>query len=513
MGYDNLGTFAWNPGGSPTKEYVKYASMVAEEVQSRYSMDSVLSSMYQTYRGDFLKGKLDTDAINVNVTFGHTKIMESLLYYQDPYFRVRPNGSSLLAPAAQLIEMLLNRIWRVENIGRQVRRCIVDASLTGIGWMLPGFSNYHDPNLLYRKDRVYCKRVNPLDLYTEGDIEEYDDATWYARRGLYSTRWLKKLFGKTFKPDTAPSVFARRGVRNGKSTQATVWELVDIIEQKLIVLSPQHQCVLYKTDYPYPYYNRPMYIPLIFAEDPERLQPISFSGVVDQQQTELDNIRTQQMRHRKRYNRRYVAQKNAFDEAEMEKIEEGEDGCIALSNGDPRKAIWPILDAPLDQGITMQYQADIKSDMREIQGINEYMAASAIPRTKSSKEASMIEQGSNIRSNNLEMCVREFNLTIASCIVKIIQHEFDGINNIVKVKDDGSYHDEIWTSEDIAGDYEVECDIGSTLPPEPIPWEQTAGPAPGEGGAPSGSNQGGGMPEGTVVQSDAPPEQGTEAGM
>lgn len=512
--YGDLSTYRWTPGGTPSKKYTKYASMIAEAVHARKSQDDILTSMYATYRGRFLQGwyDQDTDSIDVNVTFGHTKVLESLLYYQDPYFRVRPSGSALLAPSALLIENLLNRIWKVENTGRQVRRAIVDASLTGLGWGAVGFANYHDPNLMYRRDRIWARRVSPLDMFTEGDIEEYDDATWYARRGLYSIRWLKKLFGKSWKPDTPASIFHRRGVRNNKSSQAVLWEVVDLVENELIIMSPQHQTILYKTPYPYTYFDGPMYTPLTFAEDPERLQPISIEGVTDGQQQELNAVRTQQMRHRKRFNRRYLATKNSIDEKEMAKIEDGEDGTIALCKGDPRKVIVPIMDAPLDPGSTRDYQSDIKSDMREIQGINEYMSASAIPRTKSAKESEMIEMGGNIRSNNLEMNVRLFMLKMAGNIVKVLQNEFDGINNIVKVKDDGSYHDNIWVREEIAGDYEIEMDIGSTLPPEPIPWEQTTGPKPGTGGSPVGSNQGGGMPEGAAVQGEAPPGQGDAGG-
>lgn len=470
----------------PTYEH--WAKVLGNLITNRNSLESRWTKLYNDYRGEqTIAG--NEDEIIVNVTFGHIRVLESILYFQDPYFRVRPRADINLAPRAQLLEENLNSIWYAERVGREVRRCIVDACLTGVGWCLVGYSDYHDPEQLYKEGHVFVKRVSPLDLYTEDDINHFSEATFYARRGTYSTRWLSKIFKKEWKPDMDNDIFKRRGISRRDMSQATLFEILDVVENKLFILSPQHKQIIYKTDYPYDYYYGSMYVPLLFVDDPERLYPISMTAIVEGQQDELNRIRTQQMRHRKRFNRRYLMAENTMDDDEIQKVEHGEDGTIAKCRGNPKNVMAPIEDAPLDPGSTRDYQMDVKADQREILGINEYLRSGYIPRTKTAQEASMIQQGSNIRAQNLAMYLHEFITDIARRIILVIQNEMDDINHITRM--DGSIQQ--WTKEDVAGDYEIEVEIGSTLPPQPIPYEALG---PQKGGQPG---QPGGMLPGTTV--------------
>jgi len=476
-------------------EYERWASLIDSAALHRQRREREWEFMYDCYRGN--QSVLGTeDEIIVNLTYGHGRVIESALYYEDPYLRVRPRTDIKLAPKAQLLEQNLNSIWYAERIGREVRKCVIDAYLTGIGWMMIGYSDYHDPNLLYRSGRVYVRRVNPLDLYVEEGVSSVRDTSFFARRGRYGVRWLKKLFkGKEWKPDGKESVFRRKGLgsREGIETQATLWEVLDLVEQKLLILSPQHKDVVYSTDYPYNYFDGPMYVPLIFVDDPNDVWPISMAKIVLGQQDELNKIRTQQMIHRKRYNRRYLLEDGTMNDDELSKFEAGEDGTITKCLGDPNRVLVPVKDAPLDQNTTVAYQQDIRADMREILGVNEYLRGGFIPRTKTAQEASMIQQGSSVRVQNMYMYLHEFIVDIARRVSLIIQNEYDNIQHLTTMVG-GELTSVQWTKEDIAGEYEIEIEIGSTLPPQPIPFETllqsgtTVGQgATAPGGTPSGT--------------------------
>jgi len=481
--------------------YERWTSIIGGIIQRREPIERRWRKLYNDFRGEQIVDGSD-DEIIVNVTFGNTKVVESVMYYQDPYFRIRPARDVALAPRAALLEELLNTFWYKLKVGVQVKLAILDATITGLGHVLVGHADYHEVNP-NKRGSLYVRRRSPLDVYTEDDLANMSDATFWVTRGLYSVRWLEKVFGKklTWKPDTDSKVFMRRGMANRYSTQATIYEVIDLVTNKIYWLSPQHRKIIYETGNPYEYYKDTPYCTLAFIPDPERMLPISPNGIVEGQQDELNKIRTQQQRHRKRFNRRYLAQEKAIDADELAKIEAGEDGTIAFCKGNPNNVIVPIQDAPLDPASTQMYQQDIKGDMREILGINEYLRASAIPRTKTAQEASMIQQGSSVRTQNLSSYLETFLVDIAKRMVAVIQNEYDGIQELVKERSLGQYDARQWTKEDVAGDFDIEINLGSTLPPQPIPYEQLQqspllGAAPGnEMGAPqqaSGAGQGGG---------------------
>lgn len=467
--------------------YALWEGILSELITNRRSIEAGWEQLYEDYRGHQEILGSDEEII-VNVTFGHTRVMESVLYFEDPYIRIRPRSDPQLAPRAELLEKLVNAIWYAERFGRTIRRCIVDACLTGLAWGMVGYSDYHGPESFNRGGKAFLKRVGPIDLYTEDDLSDISEATFFARRGLYSTRLLHKMLGKTWKADAPTTVFKRRGLTRQKSSQATLFEVHDLLEGKILTLSPQHKEIVLKYDYPYEYFRGSMYVPLYFVDDPERLYPISMTQIVRGQQDELNRIRTQQMRHRKRFNRRYLLAENTMKDEEIEKLEQGDDGTVCRTRGDPRRVLAPVEDAPLDFGSTRDYQLDIKGDMREILGINEYMRAGLIPRTKTAQEASMIQQGASIRSQNLALYVRDFVVDIARRLVLVIQNEYDDINYL-STPEGGITQ---WTKEDIAGDYEVEVGIGSMLPPAPMPFEQQLGQT-------GGTSNPVGMPPGTEV--------------
>jgi len=489
--------------------YEDWHNVVAGMVQRRRKQELFWRKLYDDYRKTI--DDVGDDEINVNMTFGNLRVLEAMLYYEDPYIRIRPLYDINLAVKAKLLQDVLNQTWYQERVGREIRNAIVDAGLIGWGPLMVGFSDYHDPDKYVGQGHVHIRRINPLDLYVEDDITDFRDATIWVRRCSYSIRWLRKTFPKLeWKPDIANESLRRRGIRQQFASQAELYEIVDLVEARVLVLSPQHQTIIHEMEYPYEYFNGPPYVILSFVSDPERLYPISMTGIVMGQQYELDKLRTMQMVHRKRFNRRYVTNRDLWDESELEKIEFGEDGTIAYTKGDPKDAIFPIPDAPLDPGTTREYQMDIKEDMREILGINEYTRAGAIPRVKTATESNMIQQGANIRSRNLSTNLHDCIVDVARRASLVLQNEYDGINYLAKQGENAEIFSYVqWTKEDIIGDFEVEIELGSTLPPQPLPYEMLQPALAAGNGQMPGNNGGGGMPMGGPEAAQLASQAGT----
>ena len=442
--------------------YREWIERVENLITRKRSLHLKYLRWYRLYR---IQPLVNSDSMTVNVVFTNIQLVKALLYYLRPYFRVRPTTRVSDADRAQLQEEVLNIQWARHGGHKNVKRVIVDGEITGVGWLRISHGTLEPLNFPPKPGSLTFKRVSPFDIYTELDNISLEECTYFVERVRYPTRWLNKLFPKAeFQPDTLDFEATRRfGTTKHSPSKTTFYQIQDLIEGKLLLLSPQQREVLLETELEF---REPMYIPLVFAEDPERSEAISETGIIEPQQIELNNIRTQQHIHRKRFNRRYIANKSLFeDEAELKKVERGEDGTIAFVN-EVEGAIKPIEDAPLPTDLQV-YQMDIKTDLREMFGINEWLKAGVIPRTKTAYESSQISQGTQLRSHGRADELNDFLIQAARTTMSLLQH-YEIVDRHYIQTEEG---ERLWTREDMLGDYEVEVEVGSTLPPNPIPYE------------------------------------------
>jgi len=470
-------------------EYKDWLSTIEDLRKGRQSWDSSVLRQFNMYRGKQWSGEYaQGDEITVNLTYANTQIQRAMLYYQDPYFKVRPMEPQD-APMAVLAEQVLNYKW-YQLAGRKIiKKNIVDTTLAGLAWACAIHTQYHIEGALggalNKPDGPAIIYSSPLDIFTELDLANPGEATFFIRRVFPSVRILKKAFSRyEWQADAEGELIKdrRRTTRMSFTpTRAVLYEITDLVEREIICLAPQLNKILFRVPYPYSYLSNSNFEWLAFDEDPDGLFPLSESEIVEVQQLELNKIRTQQMKHRKRFNRRYIQSHGAFDEEELTKIEQGEDGTIAEASDNVtnlQNCLVPVPDAQISPDVQI-YQNDIKTDIREIQGLNEYARSGMVPKTKSASEASMINQGSQIRTRDKSLFLEDHTKGLASKLLKIIQHEFEEVDYLPIVGQEGVEQYRAWSREDIQGDFEVEVGIGSMLPPQPVPFEvggQMAGP-------------------------------------
>ena len=187
-------------------------------------------------------------------------------------------------------------------------------------------------------------------------------------------------------------------------------------------------------------------------------------------QREYCETRSKMLKHRKRFNRKYVMFTTPFgDNAESEaaKLENGDDGTVLMATTPTGFApVMPIQDAPLDQNIHVEY-AYLRKDFEDVAtGANQRGSAQGVD---SATEAGVIEKRTMIREGDRIGMVGDFVIDIGRKLDQMIQAHWKKDQAVKIVGPQG----EEWITmrpqdyEKIEGEYEYSINVGATTPQLP----------------------------------------------
>jgi hypothetical protein len=377
----------------------------------------------------------------------------------------------------------LNEQWRELKLRKTIKRCLLDVGLMHYAVAVPHYYT------LFRGDEIVqeglaVNRVLPTDFWWDFDaINPPEDALYYIRRSwlpidlayeMYpQVDWkpVQRFVWETENKDKTVNQQDTEDLKypNREFSRVAVFEAQDLREGKIIRFCEEHDDLLDEIDFPYS--NIKGFLPeyLCFNEVPDETYPEADVAFVEPQQLEVNKIRTQAMIHRKRFNRRYIALKDAIDDEQMEVLKAGEDGTIAMVND--LDGIKPLEDAPLDPHIYTFHEPSVKEDFREISGINEYLRAGAVPRVKTAYETAEIIAGGTIRIADRADEVEDFVRGIARKLLQIGQEYYDK-PIIARIPGFGIQE---FTRDWLQGDFNIVIKVGSTRPVDLVREVQLAG--------------------------------------
>lgn len=407
---------------------------------------------YQYYRMDLDSAQsenstdeIPADSIWVNYQFGISRIILPSIYYRNPDILVEPrtNAADPLRPLkAKVQEELLNYQLREIDFETEARTAIMDALYCGVGAVKLGFApalrkplKVADPFTSVLEDMYegagedewdegvsqvlpFVLRVSPKFFRIDPLATSGRDARWIAHcvyrpvdalRGdrRYNQRVLAGVQATHALNEDVYKNYSRRA--SGETATSTQDELVMLYEvwdrehNELLVLDDYNMFqgqkqFLRREPWPYDIDGFPFEF-VCFNQDPE-----SFWGVPDAQtwfnpSTALNLINTMQYNHVKRFNRKYVSRKGAFQPEEILKIQQPYDGAIAECNGDVDGAITPLEDARISPDLYM-LKDHVRAELTFLTGVTEDRGNRGSAKTKTATEASIIESQARIRDND-----------------------------------------------------------------------------------------------------------------
>jgi hypothetical protein len=373
---------------------------------------------YELYRGkhwndqddvtiELVKSDNRRDRITVNLTGSTIQNMLPFLLSTKPQFVCHPTKPTDYI-VARLQGAVVNHQYKERKVHPQVKRAGLDCVIMGHGIVETGYILELDEaikstegEIVYadyiRAEAPYAKRVSPYNFLWDYMSSEHDLAT---------SRWCAEIVYMPMRDVLANSNHLKSTIRKIESGEYTVTCNRDILnldrsyldEERTEYNEEDELAVLYKVwdkkyrkyylfadgvlpplvekDWPYPYLDGFPYRMVEFIPVPDCPFPMGLALAIEDQQHELNAIRTRMFRHGRRFNRKYEVVATQVDPKEVEKLVTGEDGTHILVKA--INSISPINDAQMSPDHHI-IESRIQDDIQRLSGQDSLIQGGALP--------------------------------------------------------------------------------------------------------------------------------------
>ena len=435
------------------------------------------------YRGRQYEGNDErADKLIVNIVFATVNVLLPAVSINNPKFSLSARNPQKQAHA-MLTQEILNYLWRTHRYQGEFRLGVLDFITIGHGWLKVGYKWTKEPEakpaenessnsdidedayqegiddredkegnveseLNMDDDRPFVERISPFDIFVDPDARHPKEMRWIAQRtwrplvdvqvdDRYSATARKRVGAKSWSrySDGGTDSDARDSGPDTGLQYAEIIEFYDIKRNRVSTFAMDASAESGGND-PSGFLIRPKKMPYALGqpfvmlrnfEVPDHFYPIGDIEQIESLQLELNETRNQMMNHRKRFARKWLYEKDAFDRDGVAALESDVDNAMipVLTDGDPAKVI-----APVPAVITppeFYNQSDlISTDMDRVSGVSDYQrgAQTAIKRTAT--EAAMIQDASNARAQDRLAKIEDVLAMVGERIIGLMQQYLTG---------------------------------------------------------------------------------------
>ena len=437
------------------------------------------------YRGRQYEGQRSVnDRLIVNIIFATKNVLGPAVAINNPKFTVAAVDPKSQAQAMLTTE-ILNYMWRTHRYQSEFRLTVDDFLLIGHGWVKCGYKFVKEPKvkkvdaessnsmldedaynegiddredkegnseseLIVQDDRPYVERISPFDIFVDPDARHPKEMRWIAQRTWrplydvqvderYSATARKKVGAKSWSRwnATAGDGDARDSSegQSGGLQYAEIFEFYDLKRKTVSTFAMDGTTddgvygsagfLIKPEEIPYGFGSP--FVMLRNFEVPDHFYPIGDVEQIESLQFELNETRNQMMNHRKRFARKWIYNRDAFDRDGVTALESDIDNAMipVVSDDSPDSVI-----APIPAVITppeFYNQSDlISTDMDRVSGVSDYQrgAQTAIKRTAT--EAAMIQDASNARAQDRLAKVEDVLAQVGERVIGLMQQFMTG---------------------------------------------------------------------------------------
>lgn len=376
------------------------------------------------------------DLVSVNISFSTINTLIPFVADENPSFKIHPYSGDATEQNAQLLEHFLNRLWQSNDVQgtRAVRDASFDWLVLGDGYAQVSYEIDEQPIMTEVGDKVpndveiaefSVDRVNPWDIW----LDPYSD-------GIYNARWVcKRLFvpREVLENDeryTMPKDVNLAGIdtrnlgpgdedrlqHNDSQEWVTLYEFYDLTDRWMLTFTEGGQTVVrYIEHLDCPIVQIPNYrIPNspYHMGELEQIAPL---------QDELNKTRSQMITHRRRNVAKWIVRENALSEDAEQALKSSKvNDVIAIRSNDPfSNIILPVHAIPLAAD-AYQIDEQIRSDINEVTGVNEYLRGAPQGPVRTATESTIIEGATNIRTRHKLLQVETASQQIGQLLLDIM---------------------------------------------------------------------------------------------
>jgi hypothetical protein len=468
------------------------------------------------YRGKQYSGAVPGDKLIVNLIFSTINTLAPAVAVNNPKFTVNARNPNT-APQAIIVEEVLNYLWRTWHYQEEFRLAVNDQLIMGHGWCKVGYKftkppeekkvdsdepnatengadvgvddrddvegNVESEQYVY-EDRPFVERISPFDMFVDPDARNPKEMCWIAQRtwrpikdvqvdSRYSATARKKVSARSWSRWSTEDGDARmndQAVPKGVKSFCEIIEFYDIKTQLVSTFCLDSDTV----DDESGFLIKPRRMPYAMGHPFEMLRGYEVAdhfytmGDVEQiesLQLELNQTRTQMMNHRKRFQRKWLYDRDAFDREGVQALEADIDNTMipVMSDGNISAVITP-LPAVVTPSEFYDQSAMISADLDRVSGVSDYQRGGntgAIKRTAT--EAAMIQDAANSRAQDRLAKIETSLARLGERVIGLMQQFLTG-DQVARIV---TMPGRAWVNYDpeyIQGEFDYEVAAGSTEP-------------------------------------------------
>lgn len=471
--------------GSGSYDYELWMSRLHSTLrwrQNYWNGDRQWNRAYDLYRGVHWRDReVDNpssdelrDRITVNITQSSILNIVPFLMQSQPEFVGKPRKPSKTV-AVKLQTAKLNYEYKQRDMHKQIKKAVYDATICGHGICKTGYvfeideaKSKQEGELSYEsyitQDRPFVKRVSPFYFLIDPTASEAN---------LETARWCAEIYFKTERDILANERYSssvRNKIRNGtyplqykestlaqnatdqpflnnlsketddpklpESQLVMCFEVWDKKYKKYYVLADGVPDPLIEKDWPYPYIDNFPYIMFNYISLPDEIYGIGIPYQIEDQQFELNRMRTYAFEHRRRFSARKYEILQSVDENEVQRMIEGEDGAIIKVQ--QIGSVAPIPDAPMPQDVQIA-EGMAKGDIQEMTGLDSLLQGRNLPSRTTSGEVSTRTSLFRLKLDDRVESVDDFVLKIGTQVWQHIVSNFTAEEAIQLLGEQGAY--------------------------------------------------------------------------
>ena len=502
------GVATFNIGGVPNKErsldWYKTAVLNGMNFQYKYAKSSMWPQYKAYYRHEFPDGTLP-----VNMIFSVLRSMVPQVYFRNPHVTVTPTKPGPEHEFhARLVEDIDNWLLRELSVKYEMKKMINDAFLCGTGTGFIGYDSQfgYSPSKSIGQQNVasitqfdkqgnrieyqsqitpgmpWFLRARPEDVIYPWGCESAGNAMWTALRVFRPLKDVQAdpkykntsdLKGSYVQSRTIAHGAIRDEFNDGEFKDfewVELFELHDTKTKEIVVFTMDHDKFLRKEEDVMQVEGLPVQT-LVFNPDPDFIYGIPDARIIEPQLLELNEVRTQAMKHRRVDILKFLYKRGSMTKEAMDRLlsEDVQAGVEINADSSLRDAVIPL--NPGASGILADLERMgevIRGDVREMVGFSRSTAGEYQGKTHiSAAETGVVSAANQIRLDERRDIVADVLTNIIRKLNQIIfTHWTEPMVRSVVGPDGAKYWLKFKPSE-IKGEYGLKIDPSNAIPVTP----------------------------------------------
>lgn len=429
-GYDNK--------GRPDVAWWMDQIRAGEKFRAKYAYEDKWERWRQYYRNEWADGVLPK-----NLFFPMLRSVVPRVYFRNPTVSIRPKIPGFMNMAfAQLLNRIVNKLIRESGLKHEMKDVAQDAWMYGSGYVKLGFGNLRGGSAkdmfaaapqgknferFEYDSRVtagmpWAKRTGPGNVVWPDGTRRIKDARWCAE----AIRWSKNdiLRDPRFSNTDGLKANSMSGENStsdgGDKKSANVSDVLDMVDlyevrdfkyKRVFIIAPNSghtqaqknsgKIILDIEDDRMQDRSIP-YKKVGFNPDSEVCWDVPFSQELETSQLEVNEIRTQSMKHRRMALVKMAVRKNTLSDYEKAKLFSEDASALIETAGNPRNDLQPIQVGYIPQDMQTA-ETMVTTDVREIMGFsrNEMGEFQTRRGDTSAEEARNVHESAEVRLNEM----------------------------------------------------------------------------------------------------------------